>query len=120
MVVPSGLEKSTSSLLESRGYFHLEACQVLRLAYILTFTMLNTQGQGHVSAHLYEGGVVLLARGQWNVLECLQILHQIGSDQQVVHRGLVCQGPEMGVYHTFGTKKQVSRVLSQMCLRLLS
>jgi hypothetical protein len=46
-----------------QGYFHLEAHQVLRLVYILTFTMLNTQGQGHVSVCLYEGSVVLLAKG---------------------------------------------------------
>jgi hypothetical protein len=37
---PGGLEKSTSSLLESRGYFRLEAHQVLRLVDILTFTAL--------------------------------------------------------------------------------
>jgi hypothetical protein len=38
--VLGGLEKSTSSLLESGGYFRLEAHQVLRLADILTFTAL--------------------------------------------------------------------------------
>jgi hypothetical protein len=70
---PGGLEKSTSSLLESRGYFRLEAHQVLRLAYILTFTMLNTRGLGHISARFYEGGVVLSAKGQSNVLECSRI-----------------------------------------------
>jgi hypothetical protein len=37
---PSSLEKSTSSLSQDRGYFHLEAHQVLRLVDILTFTML--------------------------------------------------------------------------------
>jgi hypothetical protein len=39
-VVLGSLEKSTSSLLESGGYFCLEAHQVLRLADILTFTVL--------------------------------------------------------------------------------
>jgi hypothetical protein len=39
-VVPSGLEKSTSSLSQDRGYFRLEAHQVLRIVDILTFTAL--------------------------------------------------------------------------------
>jgi hypothetical protein len=61
------------------GYFRLEARQVLRLAYILTFTALNTRGSCHVSARFYEGGVVLLAEGRSNVLECSRIFRRIGS-----------------------------------------
>jgi hypothetical protein len=39
--------------------------------------------------------------------------------RQVVHKGVSRVTPVTDVYHTFGTKKQVSRVLSQICLRLL-
>jgi hypothetical protein len=56
-VVPGGLEKSTSSLLESRGYFCLEAHQVLRLAYIvhvLTLTPRNGEQAGLMMLELVE------------------------------------------------------------------
>jgi hypothetical protein len=39
--------------------------------------------------------------------------------QQVVHKGVSQVTPVMDVYRTFGAKKWVSGVLSQMCLRLL-
>jgi hypothetical protein len=39
--------------------------------------------------------------------------------QQVVHKGVSQVTPATDVYHTFGAKKRVSRVLSQICLRLL-
>jgi ribosomal protein L20A (L18A) len=38
---------------------------------------------------------------------------------QVVHKGVSRVTPVTDVYRTFGAKKQVSRVLSQMCLGLL-
>jgi protein gp37 len=55
-------------------------------------------------------------------MECSGMFANSLSDwfhQQVVHKGVSQVTPVMDVYHTFSTKKQVSGVLSWICLRQL-
>jgi hypothetical protein len=77
---PSGLGNKHKFSLQGGDDFHLEAHQVLRLVDILTFTALvNVRQMPHQRVLHENGGVVLSAEGQWNVLECSRIFHQIGS-----------------------------------------